>query len=151
RFGGGLRHSTPVRDGRFICGPDLAPVREFFGRDREGRLCNSWPKPEECRENAMTFTPTRRRFLQGSAAVAAGAGPPGAARAQAKPLPSRLAYSAISWETNIEEAVRVGERLGFKGVEPFRNNIMNYLDKPLALKKFMTDHHIQMATCSNGG
>ena len=47
--------------------------------------------------------------------------------------------------------MKVGERLGFKGIEPFRNNIMNYLDKPLALKKFMTDHHIQMATCSNGG
>jgi hypothetical protein len=68
-----------------------------------------------------------------------------------KPLPFRYAYSAISWETDIEEAVRVGEKLGFPGIEPFRNNIMNYLDKPLALKKFMDDHHIQMATCSNGG
>jgi len=98
---------------------------------------------------SKTSAPTRRRFLQTSAALAAIAGAPGAA--QAKPLPFRFAYSAISWETNIEEAVRVGERLGFPGIEPFRHNIVNYLDKPLALKKFMTDHHIQMATCSNGG
>ena len=95
------------------------------------------------------FAPTRRRFLQTSAALGATMAAPGAA--QAKPLPFRFAYSAISWGTDIEEAARVGERLGFPGVEPFRNNIMNYLDKPLALKKFMTDHHIRMATCSNGG
>ena len=100
----------------------------------------------------MTFAPTRRHFLQSTAAFgAAMAGAPGVALAQSKPLPFRYAYSAISWGTNIEEAVRVGERLGFPGVEPFRNNIMNYIDKPLALKKFMSDHHIQMATCSNGG
>jgi sugar phosphate isomerase/epimerase len=103
----------------------------------------------------MTFAPTRRRFIQTSAAygaaLAAVAGTPGVASAQSKPLPFRYAYSAISWETNIEEAVKVGEKLGFPGVEPFRHNIVNYLDKPLALKKFMTDHHIQMATCSNGG
>jgi len=96
----------------------------------------------------MTFT--RRHFIQTSAAVA-GASALGLGTAAAKPLPFRYAYSAISWGTNIEEAVRVGERLGFPGVEPFRNNIMNYIDKPLALKKFMSDHHIQMATCSNGG
>src|SRR5678815_1626452 len=97
----------------------------------------------------MTYT--RRRFIQTSAALAAVAGAPGTAIAQSKPLPFRYAYSAISWGTNIEEAVAVGERLGFPGVEPFRQNIVNYLDKPLALKKFMSDHHIQMATCSNGG
>ena len=86
----------------------------------------------------MTFTPTRRHFLQTSAALGAVAGIPAASLAQAKPLPFRFAYSAISWETNIEEAIKVGERLGFQGVEPFRDNVVNYLDKPLALKKLMT-------------
>ena len=67
------------------------------------------------------------------------------------PLPFRYAFSAISWETDIESAVKTGEKLGFPGIEPFRHNIVNYLGRPLALKKFMDDHQIRMATCSNGG
>ena len=97
----------------------------------------------------MTFT--RRHFIQTSAALAAVAGAPGAALAQAKPLPFRYAYSATSWDTNVEEAIRVGSKLGYPGIEPFRNNVINYLGKPLALKKIMDDHNIQMVTCSNGG
>jgi len=93
----------------------------------------------------MTFT--RRRFIQTGAAL--GAALPTAA--QAKALPFRYAFSAISWETRIEDAVAVGEKLGFPGIEPFRHNIVNYLDRPLALKALMDKHHIQMATCSNGG
>jgi sugar phosphate isomerase/epimerase len=95
----------------------------------------------------MTFT--RRHFLQTSAALAGTAAL--ATPAEAAKLPFRYAFSPISWETRIEEAVAVGSKLGFPGVEPFRNNVINYLDKPLALKKIMDDHHIQMATCSNGG
>jgi hypothetical protein len=68
---------------------------------------------------------TRRRFLQTSAAMAGTAAL--ATPAEAAKLPFRYAFSPISWGTNIEEAVRVGERLGFPGVEPFRNNIINYL------------------------
>ncbi len=90
----------------------------------------------------------RRHFLQASAAAVSALGVEAAA---ARPLPFRYAYSAISWETDIEEAIKVGEKLGFPGVEPFRHNVVNYLDKPLALKKLMDDHNIRMATCSNGG
>ena len=93
---------------------------------------------------------TRRHFLQTSTALA-GASALGIGTAAAKPLPFRYAFSAISWETDIETAVKVGEKLGFPGIEPFRHNIVNYLGRPLALKKFMDDHHIRMATCSNGG
>jgi sugar phosphate isomerase/epimerase len=93
----------------------------------------------------MTFS--RRHFLATSAAATAAATLPAAA----KPLPFRYAFSAISWETDIETAVKVGEKLGFPGIEPFRHNIVNYLDKPLALKALMDKHHIKMATCSNGG
>src|ERR1700742_2131207 len=93
----------------------------------------------------MSFT--RRHFLvTSSAAVAATTLP-----AAAKPLPFRYAFSAISWETDIESAIKAGEKLGFPGIEPFRHNIVNYLDKPLALKALMDAHHIKMATCSNGG
>ena len=64
----------------------------------------------------MNFT--RRHFLQTSAALAGAAVLP--AQAQAGKLPFRYAYSPISWQTNIEEAIKVGSRLGFPGVEPFR-------------------------------
>lgn len=93
----------------------------------------------------MTFS--RRHFLVTSAAATAAATLPAAA----KTLPFRYAFSAISWETDIETAVKAGETLGFPGIEPFRQNVVNWLDKPLALKAFMDAHHIQMATCSNGG
>jgi inosose dehydratase len=97
----------------------------------------------------MTFAPTRRRFLQTSAALAAGG--LGITPAAAKQLPFRYGYSAISWGTNIEEAIKVGHRVGLPGIEPFRENVVNYLDKPLALKKLMDDAGLQMITCSNGG
>lgn len=93
--------------------------------------------------------PTRRRFLQTSTAAALTGGI--ATPALAAKLPFRYAFSAISWETDIEEAVRVAQRLGFPGVEPFRHNIVNYLGKPLALKKFMDEHNVHMASASNGG
>jgi sugar phosphate isomerase/epimerase len=93
----------------------------------------------------MTFN--RRHFLVTSAALAGASAMPAAAKA----LPFRYAYSAISWETNIEEAIAAGERLGFFGIEPFRQNVVNYLDRPLALKALMDAHHIRMASCSNGG
>nr|MBA2588898.1 TIM barrel protein [Alphaproteobacteria bacterium] len=95
----------------------------------------------------MTFS--RRRFIQTSAAIA-GASSLGLPAA-AKPLSFRYGYSAISWGTNIEEAIGVGQRVGLPGIEPFRQNVVNYLDKPLVLKKLMADHGLQMATCSNGG
>ena len=93
----------------------------------------------------MTFS--RRQFLVTSTAAVAATTLPAAA----KTLPFRYAFSAISWETDIETAVKAGEALGFPGIEPFRHNIVNYLDKPRALKAFMDAHHIKMATCSNGG
>ena len=100
----------------------------------------------------MTFN--RRHFLQTSAALGATAALPSQAiskSAAAGTLPFRYAFSAISWETRIEDAIAAGEKLGFPGIEPFRHNIVNYLDRPLALKALMDKHHIQMATCSNGG
>src|SRR3954468_8685935 len=96
----------------------------------------------------MTFT--RRHFIQTSAAIA-GASGLGIQAAAAKPLSFRFGYSAISWGTDIEEAIKVGQRAGLPGIEPFRPNVVNYLDKPLVLKKLMTDAGLQMVTCSNGG
>ena len=92
---------------------------------------------------------TRRHFIQTSAAL--GATALGARTATARPLPFRFGYSAISWDANIEEAIRVGHRLGMPGIEPFRQNVVNYLDRPLALKALMDDAGMQMISCSNGG
>jgi sugar phosphate isomerase/epimerase len=96
----------------------------------------------------MSFT--RRDFIGASAAVASGLGLKTAAAAPV-PIPFRFAYSATSWNQNIEEAIKVGQRLKLPGIEPFRNNVVNYLDRPLVLKKMMADAGLQMASCSNGG
>ena len=97
----------------------------------------------------MNFT--RRHFIQTSAATLGSTALAGSVWAQPKNLPFRYGYSAISWGTNIEEAIQAGKRLGMPGVEPFRQNVVNYLDKPLALKKLMDDAGLVMASCSNGG
>ena len=96
------------------------------------------------------MTLTRRDFIRQSAALA-GATVLGARTASAAPLRFRFAYSAISWDQNIEEAIKVGQRLGMPGIEPFRVNAVNYFDKPLALKKLMDDAGMRMVSCSNGG
>ncbi len=93
----------------------------------------------------------RRNFLKSAAATGVAAGLFGAGRAMAAPLPFRFACSAISWGTDIEKAIAVASRLGLPGLEPFRQNVVNYLDKPLELKKLFDAAHVQMVTCSNGG
>jgi sugar phosphate isomerase/epimerase len=95
------------------------------------------------------MTLTRRTFIQSSVALV-GASGLGLQRAAAAPLPFRFGYSAISWDQNIEEAIRVGRRLKMPGIEPFRTNVVNYLDRPLALKKLMDDAGLRMVSCSNG-
>ena len=49
---------------------------------------------------------TRRSFVQSSAALAAAAGL-NPASAAIVPVPFRFAYSAISWDQNIEDAIKV--------------------------------------------
>ena len=41
--------------------------------------------------------------------------------------------------------------LGFPGIEPYRNNVMHYVERPQALKELLDRHGLAMATCSNGG
>jgi len=62
-----------------------------------------------------------------------------------------MATAPFPGAPNIEEAIKVGQRLKVPGIEPFRDNVSNYLDKPLVLKKMMDDAGVQMVTCSNGG
>ena len=99
----------------------------------------------------MRAAGTRRDFLKSAAASGIAAGMFGAGPAAAAPLPFRFACSAISWGKNIEEAIAAASRLGLPGLEPFRDNVINYLDRPLELKKQFDAAHVQMVTCSNGG
>jgi inosose dehydratase len=91
----------------------------------------------------------RREFLK-SAAALAGTGFFGLPAAAAS-LPFRYACSAISWGTHIEDAIAVASRLGLPGLEPFRQNVIHYLDRPLDLKKLFDAAHVRMVSCSNGG
>ena len=93
----------------------------------------------------------RRDFFKTATGFALANGLFGAGAASAAPLTFRFACSAISWGTNIEEAIKATSRLGLPGIEPFRSNVVNYLGRPLELKKLMDASNVQMATCSNGG
>jgi inosose dehydratase len=93
----------------------------------------------------------RREFLGGAAALSgAGLLAPAALAATGRKR-FRFAASAASWNTNIEEAIKVVSRLGLPGLEPFRSNVVNYLDRPLILRKLFDDAGVTMVTCSNGG
>lgn len=86
---------------------------------------------------------SRREFLAAglSAYAAQGATPPAI----------RFATSGFIWQENIEEGIRTTARFGFHGIEPFRQHILKYLDKPQALKSLLDAAGISLVTCSNGG
>jgi inosose dehydratase len=63
----------------------------------------------------------------------------------------RFSAPAVAWKTDIEEAIRVASRLGFPGLEPFRDNVINYVKRPRVLKKIFDDAGVAMVTCSNSG
>lgn len=88
------------------------------------------------------MTTNRREFL------AAGIGTvvaPGAAPA------IRFATSGFIWQENIEEGIKTTARFWFHGIEPFRQHMVRWLDKPLELKKLLDAAGISLVSCSNGG
>lgn len=85
----------------------------------------------------------RREFL--AAALGALAAP------GAKQPPIRFATSGYIWQDNVEEGVRTTARFGFHGIEPFRQHMLRFLDKPQALKSLLDAAGISLVTCSNGG
>jgi sugar phosphate isomerase/epimerase len=56
-----------------------------------------------------------------------------------------------AWGGNIEEGIKETARMGFQGIEPFRQHIVKYLAQPMALKKLLDASGIAMLSCSNGG
>jgi inosose dehydratase len=74
-----------------------------------------------------------------------------AAASAADPGRILFAYSGFVWQNNIADGIRTVGRFGFNGIEPFRQHILPYLDKPQALKDLLGEAGISMVTCSNGG
>ena len=53
---------------------------------------------------------------------------------------------------NVQPAdVALLAELGFPGIEPYRNNVMGYVERPQELKAILDNYGIAMCTCSNGG
>lgn len=81
--------------------------------------------------------------------VAAGLGTAAAGGAAGQAI--RFALSGFIWQEEIEKGIRDTARFGFRGIEPFRNHILPYLDKPQRLKEQLDAAGVSMVTCSNGG
>jgi inosose dehydratase len=47
--------------------------------------------------------------------------------------------------------VELTASLGFPGIEPYRQWLMHYLDRPAELRRLLDANGVQMITCSNGG
>jgi sugar phosphate isomerase/epimerase len=56
-----------------------------------------------------------------------------------------------AWGGNIDEGVNETGRMGFQGIEPFRQHIMQYLNDPQAFRRKLDEAGIKMLSCSNGG
>ena len=49
------------------------------------------------------------------------------------------------------ENIEMTARLGFKGMEPYRGQAIDWVDRPLELKRVLDQNGVAMVTCSNGG
>src|ERR1700722_2509503 len=56
-----------------------------------------------------------------------------------------------AWGGNIDEGVKETARMGFQGIEPFRQHVMQYLGDPGAFRRKLDEAHVRMLSCSNGG
>lgn len=57
---------------------------------------------------------------------------------------------ALFGRTEVEDIAMIA-RHGFPGFEPYRGQLMNWLERPLDLKRVLDDHGVRLITCSNGG
>ena len=90
---------------------------------------------------ALPFLPFSPR-----AAFALGLSDPGAtARAY------RIGYSGFAFGNQVERGIELTGQYGFRGIEPFRQHVPQYLGEPLRFKDLLDAAGIALITCSNGG
>lgn len=58
--------------------------------------------------------------------------------------------TALFGDLRAEDVALVG-RLGFPGIEPYRQWLTRYVDRPGELRELLDGHGVGLATCSNGG
>ncbi len=63
----------------------------------------------------------------------------------------RFAVGAFIFGELAPEDIALTAALGFPGIEPYRQLLMPWLERPRDLKAILDRHGVAMATCSNGG
>jgi inosose dehydratase len=63
----------------------------------------------------------------------------------------RIGYSGFAFQHEVEQGIAMLGAYGLHGIEPFRNHVMPYLDRPEAMKDLLDAAGIELVTCSNGG
>lgn len=64
---------------------------------------------------------------------------------------NRFAVATYIFTTLQPEHIEFVSELGFPGLEPYRNNVMHFLDRLDELEALVRQHNITVITCSNGG
>lgn len=103
------------------------------------------PKPHQ--EEGLS----RRQFLSlaGLSALAIGAGADSFAHPRTK-SGVQIAYSAITWGGNDQQAITDLAGLGFRGIQLRANTFGPYRTKPSELRALLEQHNLQLAMFSSG-
>jgi inosose dehydratase len=64
---------------------------------------------------------------------------------------NRFAVATYIFTTLQPEHIEFVNELGFPGIEPYRDNVMHFLDRLDELEALVNQHNITVITCSNGG
>lgn len=124
------------------------------GQPLKGRGNPASVGPAASGENTMQSEHRdRREFLKSAAALAGAAATAnllGTVTASAAPLPFRFGHT-VSARSGLADSLKMTAAKGFPGYEPGRSGMIQYLDKPLEVRKMFQDAGIVMASCSNEG
>jgi inosose dehydratase len=113
----------------------------------------------------MVASLSRRRFIAGLGAIAAGSTLPAlvferpfkrlatvSPRAAAWAAPEmRFAYHAITWKGDDMQAIKDIAEVGFRGIQLRANILDAYGDKPKALRDLLGQHQLEFVALSSGG
>lgn len=63
----------------------------------------------------------------------------------------RVGYSGFAFQNEVERGIAMLGEYGLHGIEPFRQHVMPYVDRPEAMRDLLDAAGIALVTCSNGG